>query len=270
MASVLVFLLAGAGSGGPWGDSAVAQTHPRPVPTVSPKVDLEPLKLDARERQAICKKYEGQLIGYYGSVYRVRDCRRIPVPDSDSLLDATSHGAVIHEVDSRVVVALTESSARDQGRVRDCKALGGRYITTSFVDVYWVEGCNRRLFPDWETYIQHRADRKKESEDILTVTRAEFRSLKRGPDMPSAIDARLAKTSVVDREDLDILPVDEACKGINNSFRSYHSRMYRIENCRKREISPDALLDKTKFPNAPTMEEMSSQQWRSLPDGEKM
>ena len=102
-----------------------------------------------------------------------------------------------------------------------------------------------------------------------TRTTAVLDSLEVGEPMRSVVDDMFAKL-LTGSAGVEIIPVDEACEGVNNMVVSYYSRLYRIERCRKREIISPELFMKKAGRNLAKLKEMSSEQWLSLPDGEPM
>ncbi|MEI6398419.1 MAG: hypothetical protein WCO71_06595 [Pseudomonadota bacterium] len=65
---------------------------------------------------------------------------------------------------------------------------------------------------------------------------------------------------------MDIIPIDEACKGVDGKIVTFYSRMYKIEKCRKREIDAESF---TMHGGAGSskLTELKPEQWISMPDG---
>ena len=62
--------------------------------------------------------------------------------------------------------------------------------------------------------------------------------------------------------------MDEACHGVDGRVVSYYSRLYRIERCRKREITDtEEFLRRLGNIERKEILELRSEQWLSLPDG---
>ncbi len=224
------------------------------------------------EVQAICRKYEGQLIAYYGDVYKVEKCRRRPIINNKTVYGLQREGKKVSDVSGDVVAALEEGDALDfaetKAQARTCAQLEGKYVTFSNVDVYFVEKCKRRMFPDWETYIRHREKRGDKKGEIFALSWIEFDELKPGDEVYSIVDDMFKKLLTGDAG-VEIIPVDEACQGIDGKVVSYYQRLYRIERCRKREIlDPELFVKRLGLNSTVKFVELNSEQWLSLPNGQ--
>jgi len=223
------------------------------------------------EVQRICQKYEGQLIAYYGDVYKVEHCRRRPVMDNKTVYTLQRDGHKVLDVDGDAVAALAEGEAVDEAtsvlNARSCKQLEGHYVTFSNVDVYFIEHCHKRLFPDWTTYVKHRERREDKKGEILSLSWLEFDQMPEGRPLPSVIDDIFAKM-LTGEAGIEIIPIDEACAGLDGQLASYYAHLYRIERCRRREIDePEIFLKKIGGSNNVKIVELRSEQWLSLPEG---
>src|SRR6185436_6773833 len=105
--------------------------------------------------------------------------------------------------------------------------------------------------------------RKKKNQEILELPEEEFLALPVGTEFQSSLNDEYKKM-LVQEKNVDILPIDEACKGLNGSYVSYYSKIYKIEGCRKREVDAERFL--VRFPNY-KLRERSSEQWVSIPTG---
>lgn len=235
---------------------------PAPVP-------VKPRAVSKKETAAACKKHEGRYISYYSELFLVQKCRRRLVQDHDEVLKLVQAGKNISEVESDIIAALPKGAPlvpNSGKKVRSCKQLEGRFVTFSYVDVYLVEKCHKRLFPDWETFTawQKKAARKKARiGEIIDLSEIEFEQLRSGPDIPSLIDAEFSKQFKQDKV-IDLIPIDEACRGVEGKIVTFYSKVYRIEKCRKREMDPEFASQK--YPGM-TPRQLSPEQWNSLPDG---
>jgi hypothetical protein len=223
------------------------------------------------ERRELCAKYEGGLIAFYGEVYRVEKCKRRSFAQNKSVYEQQRRGEVITVVDQRVIAALAEGEPIDEAKsvetARSCNELERHYVTYSNVDVYFVENCKKRLFPDWETYLAHRKKRGEARAEILNLSWIEFSRLSDGPPILSVLNEEF-RDSVASDSEVDIMPVDEACKGVEGKVVSYYSYLYRIERCRKRVyLDPNVVLKPSKQKKEKFIP-LTSEQWLSLPDGE--
>lgn len=223
------------------------------------------------EVKRICNKYQGQLIAFYGEVFKVEDCERRPIMSNKTVYELQRSGKKIVDVDGDTVAALPEGEPLDLAMTiasaRGCRQLEGRYVTFSSVDVYYVEKCKKRIFPDWETYVKHREKRGDKKGEVLSLSWVEFAELDSGEPIGSVIDDIFAKLLTGDAG-VDIIPADEACEGVDGRVVSYYSRLYRVERCRKREIVEPEVYLKKAGPAKLKIKELTSQQWLSLPDGQ--
>lgn len=223
------------------------------------------------EVRRICNKYQNQLIAFYGEVYKVEDCERRPIMSNKTVYELQRSGKKILDVDGDTVAALPEGEPLDLAMTiesaRSCRQLDGKYVSFSSVDVYFVEKCKKRIFPDWETYIKHREKRGDKKGEVLSLSWVEFAALDSGAPIDSVFDDIFSKL-LSGEAGVDIIPVDEACEGINGKVVSYYSRLYRVERCRKREIVEPELFLKKAGPAKMKIKELNSQQWLSLPDGQ--
>lgn len=217
-----------------------------------------------------CEKFEGKVISFYDHIFKVEKCLRRPILQSRTVSDFMQAGVKIHNVESITLAALAEGTPLDDSSPtkegRTCKQLEKQYVTYSYVDVYFIEHCKKRLFKDWDSYLKHRKHRNDELGEILTLSWNEFNSFPDGVDMPSFIDEEFRKL-LSKAKDVDVIPIDEACHGVEGKYTSYYSKVYKIEKCRKREIDNRSLFTLKKADKALTVTELTSEQWISLPDG---
>jgi hypothetical protein len=236
----------------------------------APEVPVRRKVFSPAERKAICDKYQGRLVAFYNDVYKVESCKRRMIVNSKTVYNMMREGQEVIDIDSDVMVALPEGSPIDlavnaQG-ARGCKELEGMYVSYSATDVYFVEKCNKRIFPDWATYVDHRQKRGDGRGEILSLNWLEFSQLPAGRAIPSIIDDMFAKLLRGDGS-TDIIPVDEACAGLEGKVVAFYSRLYRVEKCRKREFTdPEAFMLKTGVERA-KIPDLTAQIWLSLPDG---
>jgi hypothetical protein len=219
------------------------------------------------ERQKACAKFESKIASVSGEMWKIQKCMRHQIQDADNLFRMTRNGLHVVETDSKDLAAIPigdtwESLQRKEKR--SCAQFNGRYITHSYTEIYYVQSCTRYFLPDYESYIQHRRKSKVKAQEILALNDAEFYGLKSGKDLSSVIDAEFA-TLLDGRAGVEIIPIDEACKGLEGKNTSFYSRIYRIEKCRKREIDAEAFS--SKHQGKLRLTEMTPEQWISLPDG---
>ena len=243
--------------------------QPGPASPAPKKIKAKPRPvLSDSEKKKICQQNEGKYISFYSDVYFVKGCKRQPLLSTD-IYEHTRLGRQIDEVKRIVIEALEEGSAFQAnalaGQFRTCKDLEGKYITFKFGDIYLVRNCERKVFLDWASFEAHRGDISAPRAVINSVTWTEFSALKEGRPMPSVIMEEY-KEILNGQKQVDVIPIDEACDGINGRYVSYYSRIYKVEKCHKREINAIAF-SKQLGANPIRLVEMSSEQWISLPDG---
>lgn len=259
----------GAGKGGAAkGGSAEANAEDDNIIKPPPPVPAKKKVYSPEEVRKQCAKYEGRFIAFYGEVFKVEKCRRRPVLANETVFKLMQSGAQIAEVPAVAIAAIPEGASIDIGTTeasaRQCSVFHGKYVTYSYSDVYYVEKCTRFLIPDYETFVTHHKTKAKSAgEEILSLSWTEFSGLKVGEDIPSILNKEYAALLEMGPP-VDVIPVDEACAGLNGKMVSFYSRIYRIEKCRKREADPEYFLRKNM--NA-KLQELKPEQWLSLPDG---
>ncbi len=238
--------------------------------TLPQEEEAKPRPITSEMKKKQCDLFEGKIISFYDNVFKVEHCKRRPILLSRTVSDYLQKGIKVHNVESITLAALPEGQpvdvipADDPGR--NCKQLDGKYVTYSYVDVYFIESCKRRLFKDWDSYLRHRKKKNDELGEILALTWQEFNNLHQGQDMPSFIDEEFRKL-LQKAADADVIPIDEACRGVEGHYASYYSKIYKIEKCRKREIDDRTLFARKTADKSFVIVELTSEQWLSLPDG---
>lgn len=238
--------------------------------------EAAPPPMSAELKKKICRQYEGRVISYYGNVYKVQKCQRYEY-SSEEVYEITKQGVSPQEVDNEVISALAHGGSYAhlrQGKKNGdpCKRFQKQYITFA-VDVYWVEGCSKRRFPDWASYESHRGKLGSRRSQLHFVSWEEFASLKEGKEMASVIDDELRKVS----DTVDILPIDEACQSIIGKFVTYYDQIYYIERtkhknikvtqCQKRPVNGEEYT-RLHGHKSYYLKELSSSQAVSIPEGE--
>ncbi len=218
------------------------------------------------EVQKECRKYEGKFIAYYDKIYKVEKCKRREVLSTDDQPNPVLARAKIQSVEGLTVATLPEGSPieieRFTGKL-NCLRLEGRYILSRGDDIYFIEKCKKRMIPDWDTYAEHAQKRGKRGLEVFELAEAEFHAIKAGEPIKSVLDEEYKKLLAADKEP-DIIPINEACKGLNGKYVTYYSRIYRIDACKKRPVDSEAFVMKN---SNLKMIELSSEQWVSLPTG---
>lgn len=222
-----------------------------------------------KEIAETCRKYEGKFIGYYDELYKVEKCKRRAVTRGKKLMkkDANIH---VDIVEPDVVAKLPIGSPLDSEEAshkRSCKEIEGHYVTYTYTNIFIVKNCKLRKFPDWETFQSHRKKNNTMSNPILALKENEFFALRQVRPIASEIDKVFEKV-LTGEAGVDVIPLDEACEGVEGKDVFYYSKIYKIEKCRKREYDPELYI-KTRGGKV-TLKELTSSQWLSLPDGSPM
>jgi hypothetical protein len=251
----------------PGGTAAPGSEQPVDPNALPPPKLQKKLVFTAAEVKSECRKFEGQFIAYYDRIFKVENCQRREVrSDDDDGQNPILKGRRIISVENITIAKIPEGPAfgsTPKGVKPNCGRIEGRYVISRASDVFFVEACKKRPFPDWDTYVDHSAKRQKSSKDILELPEEEFLALPLGTEFQSSLNDEYRKMLVTEKN-IDVLPLDEACKGLNGSYLSYYSKIYKVDACRKQEVDAERFL--TRFPNY-KLREMSSEQWISIPTG---
>ena len=269
LCSLLVCLVFGGGS-------ALSQAQVQPpasedkLPTeprewVAPKLPA-PKKYSPAEIKAECKKYEGSYISEYDKIFKVVACQRREVLQKDSTQAAELKGKKIIQVEAITIAKIPEGEklgGDEPQELVSCQKLEGRYVLSRDERIYYINGCKKLSLPDWDTYVEHARKKGKRGQDLLEVSEESLYRIASGSAIPSILDEEYKKLLDVEKP-IELIPRDEACKGLNGRFVSYYSRIYKIQACEKKPVEPTLFLQK--FPGY-KLEELSSDQYISLPTG---
>ncbi len=226
-----------------------------------------PKEFSKAEIQKVCAKFQGKLISVYGEIYKLQNCTRHLIQDQEDIFKFSKQGMKVVEVESTEVAALPVGEHWESVSANDrpCGFFNKKYITFSYTDIYYVENCIRRLIPDYETLLQHRKERGQQNGEVLALRAREFYAIRQGRDISSIIDKEFHKL-LSGSAGVDVIPIDEACKGVEGKVVTFYSRMYKIERCRKREIDAESFTMHRKAGDY-KMIELKAEQWLSMPDG---
>ena len=217
-----------------------------------------------------CKKYNNRYLSYYSKVYQVKKCKLHQISTSLSF-KLSSVAGKIYRVDSDVIAVLEKGNEiRSFNRIkhRTCSSLNGKYITFKDVDVYYVDRCKRRKLENWQVYLDHSTKKNSRYKPILSLTEKEFFDIEIGKNIDENEDkknkAAQRISSKLDDSNIDVIPLKEACRGLNGKYVSFYSLIYKIENCRKRLVTSNQLLKMNQSGNI-RVKELTSEQWLSIP-----
>ncbi|MBC7661283.1 MAG: hypothetical protein H7249_16435 [Chitinophagaceae bacterium] len=230
-------------------------------PPVLPKAKIHSLA----EQKKNCAKVEGRYITYYERIFKVEKCKRREFIVEEGI-EPNLKGIKVMNADGDMIAMLPEGKPLNQPahkKVYTCAQLEGHYVITGGDDIYFIEKCHKRLFPDLDTYSDHSAKRGKRNQDILELDDEQVYKIAEGTPIKSSLDAEFKKLLDADTG-VDVIPLAEACKGLNGKFVAYYSKIYRIEKCRKEPVDP--LMFGKRYPKYAPME-LSSEQWISIPTG---
>lgn len=237
------------------------------------KREWKPIKeksFSKRQKREECKKYEGKYIGHYGNIYLVKKCKRHQLTDPNLTFKLFKKKTRVYPVKNDTIIMLKEGNKLNHDQIssrktRPCSKLEGKYLVYQGNDLYLMQKCRLRKFPDWETFTEHRRKKNKRNASIVGLSFLEFKKFKKGKEFTSIMPG-VFKKLMQGSEDVDLIPLDEACQGVEGRYVSYYSHLYKIEKCRKRKLNPSRFLKKSSNKNI-KFKELTSEQWLSLPDG---
>ena len=253
-------------------------------PTAEDISDI-PVPLTAAEKQEICKEFSRKnisYISYYENVFEIKNCERIRLSNS-RVKELTRRGVRVQDADHKAIEALPlrpkiiEKGAENREEL--CKKYHHKYITYAYVDVYWVEGCVKHPFPDWSSYENHAGKLRDSRPSLVTPASDDFYRLETGEPMKSIIDEEFRSMLQAQGDQADLLPLDEACKGINGQYVTYLGQIYFIDRkpgkkgtgpfCHRRVVDSEEFTRKRGMSGF-NLPELSSSQALSIPVGEPM
>lgn len=219
-----------------------------------------------------CQAYNKKFIGYYGRIFWVEDCKLHELVGQDLTNRLFQKpGIKITAVHGETVAMIPTGKPLnnlpdEHVKSLSCQELDNQYVILEDNEIYYVGQCRKYLLPDYETYVQHAKDGNR-PQVIRELTAKEFYAIKSGPDIPSIMPA-IARRLMDREEEVDVIPISEACAGIEGKYVSYYSHVYLIEKCRKRPVEDlKTFMAKTIASQTKQLYELSSNQWVSLPDG---
>lgn len=213
-------------------------------------------------RKKACRSYNNKLVGYYGNVYHIKNCKRTPVAKGDVTAKIRRYGSV-RTIEADVVKLIPLAKVKVKTRL-SCKEAEGRVFLTLSGKVFQVAGCRRYTFPDWETFLEYRRKGRVSNRAFVEVEDHLAQTLPEARVYSSVLDTD-SNSFLRDNEEYDIIPAKRACKGLEGRYVTYYSQIYKIERCKRRPvlIASDriAKLD---------VKELSSSQWLSIPEGKPL
>lgn len=229
-------------------------------------------------QQTLCKKYRNSYVSYYGKVYHINDCILFEI-NEDKINSLISKGAKIIAVDSKVIGSLKKAYEQKPKPLLSpqllCNKYNNQYITYSHSDIYWVENCKKRKFPDYASFEHHRGKLKKNGKQVMSLELEMFDSIATGAEMASIINNEFKDILLNNTQLPDMIPNDEACQGLINRYVSYLGDIYQIEKlpgteksmmlCQKKKINGPEFTKSKKYRNY-RLFELSSTQFISIPE----
>ena len=95
-----------------------------------------------------------------------------------------------------------------------------------------------------------------------------FAKIEDGEPMTSLLSKEYADYMRRNRQSvIEVISIEEACEGLNGKKVSYLDYLYKIEDCHKRRLDPEA--ETLKHPDQ-KYKELSSIIWISLPEGKPL
>ena len=204
---------------------------------------------------SLCKKYEGAYISYYDGLYQVRGCKRYD--KSASAYQITRSGVRIQQVGAEVIKQIPlANERRNQARKNKsavCKQLEGKYVSVAFTNIYYISSCQRRVFPDWETYQEHRQRRGVALDTLIVpISSEELQLLPAGAPMPN--------TAMIVKKKVSRASMAQRCKELENKYVSFYRHIYQIKKCKRKPVQYDDF----KQSGAAITRELTSEEWQSL------
>ena len=219
--------------------SAVS-TKPQPNPLkqqsqiqASPKPKTE-TSIRQRRKQSLrlCHQYNGKLVSYYDNTFIIKNCERVPI-DHHTLNQHLKAGKTVIPITNKIInlIPLQKPSPQPQKAPLRCQDLEGNYVTTDHEDVYYIKGCKKKRFPDWHSYRAHRFKHDLHTAKFLFITDRDLIRLRSRHDFPSVLPA--------DNDKIITAPppsATEVCAELEAQFVAYYSRLYYIDNCKRRPV----------------------------------
>ncbi len=226
--------------------------------------------LTAEEIKRQCELYNGKVISYFDELYQVKGCQRIRVSPGPHMTRLLKKKTPIIDVSSTTIKALPLHIEKVEkiSVAISCSQITNKYITYTFEKMYWVEkssatklGCHKREFPDWESYMDHRSTRKKT--EIKVLDEENFYSIPVGPHQESVFNQL---ESLRLKEEADIIPISDACKGLG-LYVSYYSEVFMVNKLPNNSCSLTKLEEEKskKIGLKNTLRELSPSQYMSIP-----
>jgi len=233
----------------------------------------EDLTVDKQKKVNLCSKFEGKLVSDYGRIFFVDQCRRWEIKDDKFIGRQLSQGKKVHVVGNEVIRMIPFAGEYKKtapkkvlSRKQLCRKYEGQYLTTGdYTSIYYLERCKRRVFFHWYQFLLHR-DKQKNLVGIVHPFSREVLDV-----IPLGLPMQLASPSYLKEEVLEMIPIDEACRNLKQGLVSYYSRIYKIKisrkskKCTKQEITLETFLKDIKA-HSHRIQELTSQQWLSIPD----
>ena len=209
----------------------------------------------------LCNEYNGKLISYYDTVFKVVNCQRVPI-DHTAVNQHLKKGEKIFKVTSEVIylIPLQKTQKKKAKASLSCKDIDGEYVTADHEVIYFIDRCKKRRFPDWQTYQEHRHRRGIHQSQFLLVDQHTLAKLRSRPDFPSSLPYT---TSPLDKDPTTQLSRTQLCQKLEGQFISYFSQVYYVEKCRKRPLDSLAFSRFTARLLVPPPEEKTSENTHS-------
>ncbi len=253
------------------------QQNPTYVVEESP---TKSLSLDEKKKLALL--YEGKYLGYEGEVYRIKKDGFYEVMGGDEIYRITSQGIPIISVEKDIFQAFSEAKTMEKlpSPKRESRVFQNSYITSqsASMEIYWVgpcpqyDACQKQKIPDRETLEFHRAKTGRTAQPLVALTEEEFQSIKDAPPMGSVLTEEY-KTLYTDGQEPQVLPIEEACRGLVGQYGVFLSQIYwfmpgnKLGTCTKKIIEGEDYLKKfPTYDKAPRLVELTPSQMVTIPD----
>ncbi len=216
------------------------------------------------EAQKICQRYEKKFVAVYSDVYWVAKCKRHLVSGTEIFEKRIQP----EPVESVVLAAIPEGESYEKvmSKPFDCRQYSQQYFVYQ-MDYYWLDRCRLRRFPDESTWDEHRHKNHGLSKVVRSLTYKEFEALPRDKEFPSVLTLSQATSKPI-----EILPIEDACRSIMNSYVSYYDKIYWIspfakkKGCYRKEIDSVLFTRQLAVKGHHIKAELTSDQAVSIPE----
>jgi hypothetical protein len=236
-------------------------------PAASTDTKAEPIL----DKAKTCQQYEGQYLAYYDLVFVVKKCQRHLLSDEEVYALTRKNIRPLEVPDiARIVQTIPRggnwSNEEEQRKAENpCSAYDHLYVTDG-LEIYWVDKCELKMFPDWASYESHRGNLGKNPPHLRYLDEKQLLKFKRGKPLASVIDGEYRELD----QPIATIPLAQACKGKLNQFVSYLDMVFYIEatkaGCVRRIVDAEAFT-RSRGRETYALQELNSSEVITIPLG---